>query len=95
MTLLSKSPKSVGVRELHNRTSELMQQVITENLPLEITFRGKPVARITRIDEDSPIERLRREGLISGPERSSGRTPKPIKLPGGAIVSDLVSEQRR
>lgn len=72
-----------------------MQQVIAEDLPLEITFRGKPVARITRIHEDDPIERLRREGLIQDPVESGKWRPAPIKLPGGATVSDLVSEQRR
>lgn len=72
-----------------------MQRVVNEDLPLVITLRGKPVARIVPIDENDPVERLRREGLIHEPAVSGKWHPDPIKPASGATVSDLISEQRR
>lgn len=86
---------TVGVRELHNRTSELLKEV-EEGAELEITRHGKPVARLSFIDPDSPYERLRREGMIREPAvRDEKPLPPPIKLKSGATVSDLIKEQRR
>lgn len=86
---------TVGVRELHNRTSELLKAV-EDGAELEITRHGKPVARLNLIDPDSPYERLRREGMIWEPtDRNDDPLPPPIELKSGATVSDLIKEQRR
>ena len=40
---------SVGIRELRQQTSELIRVVSEEGRPVEITLRGKPVARLIPI----------------------------------------------
>lgn len=86
---------SVGVRELHNRTSELIRQVAESELDLTVTVHGMRVARIVPIDENDPVEELRRQGLIREGRRSGRPLAPAIKLKDGATVSDLVKEQRR
>ena len=94
MTTQTPGRITVGVRELHNRTSELMRAV-SEGAELEVTNHGKAVARVTAVDEDSPYERLMRAGMIREPKRRDDWNPKPRKLKSGATVSDLIKEQRR
>lgn len=60
-----------------------------------VTDRGRPVARLVPALGESVRDRLIREGAITPAERNTGWLPKPIKLKGGATVSDLVSDQRR
>lgn len=85
---------TVGVRELHNRTSELLKEV-EEGASLEITRHGKPVAQLRAIDHESSYERLRRLGMITEAKvRDDKPLPPPIKLRSGATVSDLIKEQQ-
>jgi len=58
----------VGVRELKNRTSEIVRAVREEQVEYIITYRGRPAARIIPItDEESgeqawqELDRLSRE----------------------------------
>jgi prevent-host-death family protein len=94
MATQSTAPSTVGVRDLHNRTSELIKQV-SGGTELAVTVHGKRVARIVPIDENDPLEDLRRRGMIREPTSRKRSVPEPIKLEGGAIVSDLAAEQRR
>ncbi|MBJ7355599.1 MAG: type II toxin-antitoxin system prevent-host-death family antitoxin [Thermoleophilaceae bacterium] len=85
---------SVGVRELHNRTSELMKAVAA-GAELEVTNRGKVVGRMTPSSPDLLYERLKREGRIREPKAARSELPPPVKLAPGVTVSDLVKDQRR
>lgn len=85
---------SVGIRELHSRTSELIKAV-ESGAELEVTNHGRPVARVRPIDPDSPLERLRREGKIREPEVYDRWLPDPVKLAPGPMVSDLIKDERR
>ena len=58
----------VGVRELKNRTSEIVRAVREEQVEYIITYRGRPVARIIPITDAEngeqawqELERLSRE----------------------------------
>jgi prevent-host-death family protein len=58
----------VGVRELKNRTSEIVRAVREEGVEYVITYRGRPAARLIPIanEEDNEqawqeLERLSRE----------------------------------
>lgn len=95
-TQSQKKRLSVGVRELHNRTSELMQAV-ADGAELEVTNHGRLIGRMKGVEDDGLYERMKREGLITEPTPPSQRTPlpPPIKLKDGVTVSDLVKEQRR
>jgi len=58
----------VGVRELKNRTSEIIRAVREERVEYIITHRGQPAARLVPIDDEDggeqawqELERLSRE----------------------------------
>jgi prevent-host-death family protein len=84
---------SVGVRELHNRTSELMKAV-AEGAELEVTNHGTVVGRMTPAQPDALYERLKRDGMIREPKSVRSKLPPPIKLAPGVTVSDLVKDQQ-
>lgn len=82
---------AIGVRELHNHTSEVMRRVAGGE-SIEVTSHGKPVARLVPVAGNDPLEDLRRRGLITDPAGGDW-TPDTRVKPSGP-VSDLVSEQR-
>lgn len=81
---------SVGIAELHNRTSELMRAV-ADGAELEITKRGRLTARMR---PDTMYDRLKREGRIREAKVRDRWLPEPIKLAPGVTVSDLLKDQR-
>ncbi|MBJ7458492.1 MAG: type II toxin-antitoxin system prevent-host-death family antitoxin [Thermoleophilaceae bacterium] len=85
---------SVGVRELHNRTSQLMKAV-AEGAELEVTNHGKVVGRMVPVAPDDLYQRLKRDGMIREPKAARTPLPPPIKLAPGVTVSDLIKDQRR
>lgn len=85
---------SVGVRELHNRTSELMRAV-EQGAELEITRHGRVIGQLRAPADDSLYERLVADGMITPAAKpESNWTPDPVELDHAATVSDLVAEQR-
>ncbi|MBI2692309.1 MAG: type II toxin-antitoxin system prevent-host-death family antitoxin [Solirubrobacterales bacterium] len=81
---------SVGVTELHDRTSELMRAV-EDGAELEVTDRGKPIARMS---PQGPQDPLARDGDIRKATVGRSKLPPPLKLRSGVTVSDLVKEQQ-
>ncbi|MFN2587298.1 MAG: type II toxin-antitoxin system Phd/YefM family antitoxin [Actinomycetota bacterium] len=84
----------VGVRELRDNLSKFIGRV-KRGQDILITERGRPVARLTHVDESPALERLIAKGLVT-PARSPKtkiRRSDLIKTKGS--VSDLVKEQRR
>ncbi|MCA1693822.1 MAG: type II toxin-antitoxin system prevent-host-death family antitoxin [Actinobacteria bacterium] len=84
----------VGVRELRDNLSKWIARA-KRGEDILITDRGKPVARLTNVEESPALERLIRKGLVT-PARSPKtkiRRNDLIKTKGS--VSDLVKEQRR
>ncbi len=89
MTLHS---REVGVRELHDRLSEYLERV-ERGEEMVVTRRGRPVARLSKVDAKRPFEDLERRGLIRWPR--SPKTSRSAHIESSASVADLVSEQRR
>lgn len=89
----------MGVRDAKARLSELVRRVKDGEF-VEITERGRPVARIIRIDEpkdeyDRIVDNLLRHGDIS--VRPPKRRPKPMppmKLPLGVDLQKELREDR-
>ena len=73
---------SVGVRELRQRASELLRLVALGET-VEITDRGRPVARLTPLPDGSPLEQMRSSGEIDAASADFGDLPEPITLPAG------------
>lgn len=82
----------VGVRELHDRLSEHLDQV-ERGVEIVVTRRGKPVARLCALESDESLDALVRRGLVTLPSVPR-RTRTPRVKPRGSI-SDLVADQRR
>jgi prevent-host-death family protein len=82
----------VGVRELHNRLSEHLERV-ERGAEVVVTRRGRPIARLSAVDREDPLEDLVRRGLATRPDRPRGARGASVKARGS--VSELVAEQRR
>lgn len=82
----------VGVRELHDRLSEHLDRVASGSEIL-VTRRGRPVARLSAIDHEDPLDGLVRRGLVTAPAKA--RRPKRPRVQPNQPVSDLLAEQRR
>lgn len=87
------SRSEVGIRELKNGLSKCIERVRAGE-ELIVTDRGRPVARLSAVDE--PTDRLAElvaAGVVRPPTRGARRRPhRRIKSKGP--VSDLVAEQR-
>lgn len=87
----------VGIRELKARLSHYLERVRAGETVV-ITHRGRPVARVDRVESDEPPEELRplvEAGRLSyKPPRRD--LPQPLRLASpGKNLADYVSEQRR
>ena len=86
--------KTVGIRELKNDTSRIIQQV-ERGEAVTVTRRGKPVATIVSSTISPGLARLIANGTVR-PGNGSRYVPKPVKLRGpGPTAADYVSEGRR
>jgi len=98
MSITTKPARQVGVRELKTNLSRYVAEV-REGAEVVVTDHGHPVARLVPIQGQAGMERL--AALISSGEvtprqaRGPRSVPRPVRLPGGATVSDLVPDQRR
>lgn len=80
------------MRDLHDRLSEHLERV-QEGSEIVVTRRGRPIARVSAIDADDPLDELVRQGLVTVPKVSRGPARPRVKATGA--VSDLVADQRR
>jgi prevent-host-death family protein len=82
----------VGVRDLHDRLSEHLERVQAGG-EIVVTRRGRPIARLSAIDADDPLDDLVRRGLVTAPK--APRRAAPPRVTANGNVSDLVADQRR
>jgi prevent-host-death family protein len=90
--MLPGSGYEVGVRDLHDRLSEHLERVQAGS-EIVITRRGRPIARLSAIDTDDPLDDLVRRGLVTVPK--APRRPVGPRVKASGSVSDLVADQRR
>ena len=87
--------KSVGVRELRQRASELLRRV-ERGESLEVTDRGRPVAVLSPPPAWSRLDRLRRLGEIDPATVDLDDLPAPLVLaPGLERPADVLRRLRR
>jgi prevent-host-death family protein len=82
----------VGVRELHDRLSAHLDRV-EQGTEIVVTRRGTPIARLSSVDRENPLDELVRRGLVTPPAKP--RQPKGPRVKPRGSVSGLVGEQRR
>jgi prevent-host-death family protein len=87
--------RSVGVRELRQRASELLR-LVAGGETIQITDRGRPVAVLSPVPGGSPLEQLRASGEITGGEGDFDDLPEPLPLePGSELPSAVLARLRR
>ena len=74
--------KSIGVRELRQRASELLRRV-EQGETIQVTDRGRPVAVLAPPPEGNPLERLRALGDVDDAKGDLDDLPAPLVLPKG------------
>jgi prevent-host-death family protein len=82
----------VGVRELHDRLSEHLDRV-EHGSEVVVTRRGRPIARLSAINGNDPLQDLIQRGLVTPPAHA--RTARRAHVKAHGTVSDLVGDQRR
>lgn len=93
----------VKVAELKNNLSRYLEHVRAGGTVL-VLHRDRPVARIVPVsgeapgrDDDGRLAELERLGLIrrgKGGMRAWLRKHRPVKVPGGSLVKDVLDERR-
>jgi prevent-host-death family protein len=84
----------VGVRELRDNLSKWIARA-KRGQDILITDRGKPVARLTHVEESPALERLIAKGLVTPARRPKTKIRRNDLVKTKGSVSDLVKEQRR
>jgi prevent-host-death family protein len=90
--------RSVGVRELRQRASELLR-LVAGGETIQVTDRGRPVAVLAPVPGGSPLEQLHASGEITAGEGSLDDLPEPLELPAGtespsAVLARLRRDER-
>ncbi len=84
----------VGVRELRDNLSKWIGRA-KRGQDVVITERGKPVARLTRVEDSPALERLIAKGIVTPARRPKTKINRGDLIKTRGSVSDLVKEQRR
>jgi len=88
---------TVGVRELRQNASAVLRRVKAGEI-LEVTERGRPVARLVPIKPLSRLEQLIAEGratpAMTTLEESIRRFPLVPRPPGMPSLSEILAEMR-
>jgi prevent-host-death family protein len=84
--------QTIGVRELKERTSEIVRQVREQRTTFDVTYRGRVVARLTPVEQtaDDIAESLR---LLDGIELLAAEIDASIQ--GEVDAAALVRDMRR
>lgn len=86
--------RTVGVRELRQRASELLR-LVAGGETIQITDRGRPVAVLSPVPDGGPLERLRASGEIAEGEGDFDDLPEPLALPAGTETPSAVLARLR
>ena len=88
--------RTVGVRELRQRASELLDDIAATGDSIEITNRGRPVARLVPITRNSgsSYAQLLAQGVIR-PGRGDPLDIEPVSAsPGSPSTDELLAAGR-
>lgn len=85
---------SVGVRALRQRASELLRRVEAGET-IEITDRGRPVARLSPLPQGGPYEQLLASGEIERATLDVVDLPEPLDLDAGVELPSVTLARLR
>ncbi|MGD9891832.1 MAG: type II toxin-antitoxin system Phd/YefM family antitoxin [Dehalococcoidia bacterium] len=84
--------RSVGVRELKTQASRILREVIDRGESVDVTHRGRTIARIVPVAAPSPDER-EQDRVWTDLDRLAAEIA--TRWPAGATAVDAVREGRR
>lgn len=84
--------EAVGIRELKQRTSDILRRVREGKETISITYRGKVVAQIVPVEDK---EAMRAEALRVWAEIDELAKEITAHWPAGVSAAEAVKEQRR
>lgn len=86
--------ESIGIRALQQHASAVVARAEAGEV-IEITDRGRPVARLVPIRASSRLQALVDAGRLRLAKSSLKDTPPPLPLPTGArSLSEILAEMR-
>ena len=85
--------RSIGVRELRQNTSRVLRQVREKGEQIEVTYRGRAVARLIPISRPAPHHRRDTVGIWSDLDKLAAEIGARWRGTGGA--REAVREGRR
>jgi antitoxin (DNA-binding transcriptional repressor) of toxin-antitoxin stability system len=84
----------VSLRELNHHPGRIVRRVKESGHAVAITDRGAVIARIVpEPDALTPLEQLRRSGLVE-PARRSDPLPEPVEAPSGRTSKEILDDLR-
>jgi prevent-host-death family protein len=86
--------RSVGVRELRQRASELLRRVRAGET-IQITDRGNPVALLAPLPDGTPLDNMRRQGEIEPAAGDLDDLPEPLPSVAADPPSSVLARLRR
>lgn len=86
--------KRIGIRELRQQASKHLRDV-ENGETIEVTDRGRPVARLVPVPQLDAFERLVAEGRIAPPKGSGDLRDLPLPLPRTPGMPSLSEELAR
>lgn len=84
----------IGIRELKQNASAVVRRVVSGET-MEITDRGRPVARIVPLRFGSTAEQLIAEGRMTTPVGSKVEYAPLPPIPGRPLLSEALADLRR
>jgi len=84
----------VGVRELRDNLSKWLGRA-QRGEDILITERGKPVARLSRVEQSPALERLIEKGIVTPARNPKTKIQRRDLVKTKGEISDLVKQQRR
>jgi prevent-host-death family protein len=85
--------KSIGIRELRQHASRYLREV-ERGETIEITDRGRRVARLVPAADGSPIEQLTAAGRLASPKRAAPLAAPLEPTAGVALPSRTLRDDR-
>ncbi|MDR1798772.1 MAG: hypothetical protein LBR19_02655 [Bifidobacteriaceae bacterium] len=85
--------RTVGIRELNQRTSAIVRDV-KAGTTLILTDHGEPWGLLTPYPQGGAFERLVAEGAVERAIAGSFVAPTPIRLPAGRTAAELLEDER-
>lgn len=84
---------SIGIRELKQKTSAILQRVRDKGEEVQVTYRGEVVARIVPVRTRKPDRRIQRNAVWADWDQLAAEIS--AEWQGSASGADAVSEGRR